>query len=100
MKEIFLQDFSTEDRVAGSGVQVMPEILMPLPTYFLCLFADIKTVLIIHFGLVLQRTKQVFRRDEELKSELLKEYLEEYLSYLAEKVGVRSMERGKLCVTY
>ena len=50
--------------------------------------------------MVLQRIKQVFRRNEDLKRELLKKYLEDYLSYLAEKVSVRSMEKGKLCVTY
>ena len=86
-------------RMAGNGVQVMHEILLPLPTYFLCLFSDIRTFLFIQFGLVLHTTTQGFRQAEELKRDLLKEYSEEYQIYMAEKISVRrSMEIGDTSV--
>ena len=60
--------------------------------------SDIRTVLIIYFGLVLHTT-QGFRRAEELKRELLNKYSEEYQIYLTEKVSVRrSMEIGDTSV--
>ena len=96
---MLLQEFSTEEGMAGNGVQVICEILLLLLTYILCLFPDIRTVLIIHFGLVLQTTTQASRRAEELKRRLLKEYSEEYQIYMAEKINERrSMETGDTAV--
>ena len=97
---MLLQEFCTEG-MAGNGVQVMHEILLPLPTSFLSLFSDISTVLIIQFGYVLQTTKQIFVRAEELKRDLINEYTDEHLVYLTEKVSVRrSMDIGGLCDNY
>ena len=82
--EILLQEFSTEEGIAGNGVQVMHEILMPLLTYFLSIFSDIRAVLIIHFGFILQIIKQISGRADELKRELIYKYSEEYITYLTE----------------
>ena len=63
--------------------------------------SNISTVLIIHFGFVLQTIKQTFVRAEELKRDLINEYTEEHLVYLTEKVSVRgSMDIGGLCDIY
>ena len=97
---MLLQEFCTEG-MAGNGVQVMHEILLPLPTSFLSLFSNISTFLIIHFGFVLQTTKQIFVRAEDRKRDLINQYSEENLICLTKKFSVRRcMDIGGLCDTY
>lgn len=66
------QEFSTEEGLGGNEVQVKREIILPLPTCILCLFSGIRTVLIPHFGIVLQTINKVFERAEELKKNILR----------------------------
>ena len=94
------QEISTEEGIAGNWVQVMHEILMPLLTYFLSLFSDIRAVLIIYFVFILQTTKPIFGRAKELTTELINKYSQEYVIYLTEKVSVRrSMDTEGLSCT-
>lgn len=73
--------------MAGIGVQVMYEILMPLPTCFLILFSDIRTVVILHFCFVLQTINNISKKFESLKFTLRRNHTKEYEDYL-DKVSV------------
>ena len=66
----------------------LKKILKPFPTCFHSYFADIKSVLILHFVFMLQTINRVFDIVEALKRKLLQQYSQEYSEYLADKVSV------------